>query len=344
MKKNILLCIICSLSILPTIASCDSKPATSDTNTTVDYTAQLKFDENSGRKWEKTTLKQAIDGDTAHFNVSWADNGVYKARFLGIDTPESTGQIQAWGKAASKFTGEKLSTAYSIIIESNAAEWELDATGSRYTTWVWYQATADADYRLINLEIVQNGYSLLKNAGSTVYGEYFTVSEVDCSTFTLEELETAADFANKFETDIKELKTQSAPSKYKKLENFTAFSSWSEEKQVAVIKLFNLIQILDNPTQIISSQEMIDKVDFLISSLKNCLKYVERLYQFNSETGKPEYTLSPAIEAIKQYFLLLKYDFKELNGITVEAFDVGKLIDGIMAKVQDALALEDKVK
>ena len=54
-------------------------------------------------------LRNTIDGDTAHFNSIGHDGTEYiKTRFYGIDTPESTGQIQLWGKSASKFTSEKL--------------------------------------------------------------------------------------------------------------------------------------------------------------------------------------------------------------------------------------------
>lgn len=173
-KLHILLACLISFT-LPYVASCDHAKTSEDNHDVwVDYVDQLKFDENSGRAHEVTTVEQYIDGDTTHFNVSWARNGVYKARYLGIDTPESTGAIEPWGKVASKFTRSKLESAESIIIESNSSEWELDSTGSRYLTWVWYKPSADADYRLLNLEIVQEGLSMLKNANSTIYGEYFT--------------------------------------------------------------------------------------------------------------------------------------------------------------------------
>ena len=66
-----------------------------------------------------------IDGDTTHFYINQSGNynnisktpgidGVLKARYLGVNTPESTGKIEEWGKKASKFTQEKLATATSI--------------------------------------------------------------------------------------------------------------------------------------------------------------------------------------------------------------------------------------
>jgi len=171
---NLLISLMC-LSVSPIIIGCDEN-STTQNDEWVDYVAQCKFNSNSGRVYEVTTVHKLIDGDTTHFNVSWAENGVYKARYLGVDTPESTGQIQPWGKAASKFTASKLSDAYSIIIESDTAEWNLDSTGGRYTTWVWYQSTAEADYRLLNLELVQEGLTMLKAAGDSTYGSYFTAA------------------------------------------------------------------------------------------------------------------------------------------------------------------------
>ena len=112
-----------------------------------------------------------IDGDTSHFIVpkSFDASGVVKARYLGIDTPESTGQIEEWGKAASRFTKEKLSTAASIMIESDSDKWNFDGNG-RYLVWVWYKPTEDAEYRNLNLELVQNGLAASSSASEGRYG------------------------------------------------------------------------------------------------------------------------------------------------------------------------------
>ena len=89
-------------------------------------------------------LRNAIDGDTAHFNpINATTNDYIKTRFYGIDTPESTGQIQLWGKSASKFTSEKLKNAAAngtIVLSSPSqtyAEPQVDSTGSRYLGLVW---------------------------------------------------------------------------------------------------------------------------------------------------------------------------------------------------------------
>jgi micrococcal nuclease len=116
------------LVLLLTLASCGGKtptPPVGDSFTEVDYVSELKLDMNTSSLKAEVTVKSHIDGDTTHFYVDKTVNetGVLKARYLAINTPESTGKIEEWGKAASKFTKEKLSNATSIIIESDNEQW-----------------------------------------------------------------------------------------------------------------------------------------------------------------------------------------------------------------------------
>lgn len=140
---------------------------------TVDYASILKLDMSSETLKQVVTVKNYVDGDTTHFHVpqNVAEGGVLKARYLAIDTPESTGKIEAYGKKASKFTKEKLSSAASILVESDNGSWNRDSTGSRYLVWVWYKPSDDADYRNLNLEILQNGLAVASATGSNRYGE-----------------------------------------------------------------------------------------------------------------------------------------------------------------------------
>lgn len=139
----------------------------------VDYVSDVKLDLTSSRKRIETTVKNFIDGDTTHFNVpnSVSDTGVLKARYLGINTPESTGQIEPWGKKASSFTKSKLKDATSIILESNDDKWNPDSTGDRYLVWVWYKTADMTDYKNLNLEILQEGLSKASGFDEAYYGE-----------------------------------------------------------------------------------------------------------------------------------------------------------------------------
>ena len=139
----------------------------------VDYVADVKLDKASGRLYTEAKVKTFVDGDTTHFDVdkSVSSTGVLKARYLAIDTPESTGQIEPWGKKAAAYTKTILSSATSIILESDTSRWDLDSTGDRYLVWVWYKTDDMADYRNLNLEILQEGLSKAKNSSDNSYGE-----------------------------------------------------------------------------------------------------------------------------------------------------------------------------
>lgn len=144
-----------------------------DQNVHVDYADSVKLDMNSETLKQEVTVKSFIDGDTTHFHVptSLLSTGVIKVRYLAINTPESTGKIEEWGKAASAFTKEKLSQATSIIIESDDSNLNADSTGDRYLFWVWYK-TADSDeYRNLNIEILQNGLAIASNSANNRYGK-----------------------------------------------------------------------------------------------------------------------------------------------------------------------------
>ena len=141
----------------------------------VDYVSQLKFDPNSGRKSAKVKVYSYIDGDTTHFETidgtKIGEGDHIKARYLAINTPESTGIIEPWGKKASNYTQSKLSAATEIIIESDTANWDLDSTGTRHLLWVWYKPEGSTEFRNLNLEILQEGLAYGSGVTSNVYGE-----------------------------------------------------------------------------------------------------------------------------------------------------------------------------
>lgn len=139
----------------------------------VDYVSQLKLNMNSSSLKQEVTVFNYIDGDTTHFNVpsSIDPDGILKARYLCVNTPESTGKIEEWGKKASSFTKEKLKNAKSIIVESNDETWNADSTGDRYLVWVWYKPADGEEYRCLNLELIQNGLSISCGTVAERYGD-----------------------------------------------------------------------------------------------------------------------------------------------------------------------------
>ncbi len=165
--------------ILGCFAGCqDSKP--DETGSTqppapahVDYVEKTMLDMTSSTLKQEVTVHNYVDGDTTHFDVptSIDPNGVLKARYLCINTPESTGKIEPWGKKASNFTKEKLKGAQSIIIESNDDKWNVDSTGGRHLVWVWYRDSETEPYRCLNIELIQEGLSISCGTVAERYGQ-----------------------------------------------------------------------------------------------------------------------------------------------------------------------------
>lgn len=139
----------------------------------VDYAGSIQLDMTSSTAKVEVTVKTYVDGDTVHFYVPTdvMEDGVLKARFLAVNTPESTGKVEEYGKTASLYTKAVLSEADAILVESGTEGWDLDATGSRCLVWVWYKPAGADEYRNLNIELLQQGLALANGAGTTRYGE-----------------------------------------------------------------------------------------------------------------------------------------------------------------------------
>lgn len=161
---------------------------------------KLELDYQNRSFWtdgiEQVTLFKTIDGDTAHFNTSLGDNYLLKARFYGIDTPESTGDVQEYGKPASYYTKDILNQANengTIVVSSAQSEYgtpNADSTGSRYVSLIWVSLdTKNAPYdelMLLNLMIVEYGYSWVKNVQDMPqYSDTFYAAETQAKNYKL---------------------------------------------------------------------------------------------------------------------------------------------------------------
>lgn len=149
-----------------TESSVESSSDSSSTPDPIDYAGLTTLDTTSETIKLTVTVKQHIDGDTTHFyydkNADVPDKvkalGYLKVRYNAINTPESTGTIEPWGKAASDYTKATLANAASIIVEFDSSEWEFDSN-ERALVWVWYKATESSEYRCLNIELLQEGYA-----------------------------------------------------------------------------------------------------------------------------------------------------------------------------------------
>lgn len=180
----------------------------------VDYASQLTLDMDSeDTKKMEVTVKTYIDGDTTHFHTpkGFNDQNVLKARYLAVNTPESTGKIEEWGKKASKFTRTALENAESIVLETNGEDWEVDSTGERYLVWVWYIPEGETEYRNLNLQLLQEGLAVGSKISDTRYGELCTQAINQASILELHVFSDEKDpdffYGKAIELDLKELRT-----------------------------------------------------------------------------------------------------------------------------------------
>jgi endonuclease YncB( thermonuclease family) len=203
---------IALLMLLPCVMAC--KPDGGEGKKEhVDYVAQTKLDMTSSSRKVEATVKSYIDGDTTHFYVAESADfpeGIIKARYLAIDTPESTGRLEEWGKTASAFTKTTLKNAAAILLESDDENWNKDNNG-RHLLWIWYKPEANAEWRNLNIEILQSGLALASNSGQNRYGTTCLSALAQAKAEDLyvhsDELDPSFPYGDATEITIKELRT-----------------------------------------------------------------------------------------------------------------------------------------
>ena len=197
--KKLFFSIAIVLGAIPVVTGCSNK---------VDYVSKCKLDSSlsysSGNFLDNgiglVTVKKYVDGDTTHFNQVESSARLVKVRYLGVDTPESTGQIEPWGKAASKFTKSKLEKAKTIVLTKEVSEIgsaaTTDSTGSRFKAFVWFSEKANAkisDLKCLNLLLVQEGYSTGKGLSGSSLTQYFTDADLQAQKLKLHIWSTKSD-------------------------------------------------------------------------------------------------------------------------------------------------------
>ena len=225
MKKiNIVLSILGLLVFSLILGSCSEKER--------DFVSELKLEASYENKEffvdgiGEVELYRTIDGDTAYFKTGGEEA---KIRFVSVDTPESTGKIEPWGKAASDFTKEILNTAETIVLQSSTGTTpDADSTGSRYLAFIWYRIDSNSDFRNLNLELVQNGYSRNKSESGALYQDIFIEAGTQAMNLGLHvwssENDPDYDYSDGQEVTIKEISLNPEPYLNKRV-NFEAYVS-----------------------------------------------------------------------------------------------------------------------
>ena len=205
MKKKFLLPL--ALMLLMPLAACGGKsiydlddpsdllaktPVTDSMKLNLDYQGKKFAHEEGGTSDHigKVTVKSYTDGDTTNFTEE-GYNQTIKLRYLGVNTPESTAKVEPWGKKASNFTKHVLETAYEVVLvndpDSSAFE-EFDGSGGRWLGFVWYRRSATEDFRCLNLEIVEQAYSinyLFEDSEKCPYLKYFMKAEANAKKYKI---------------------------------------------------------------------------------------------------------------------------------------------------------------
>ena len=160
------------------IAACGPKVA-DNTEYYDSITKTLKLDKKyEGKNFftegiGEATLSKSVDGDTTMFNL--VEGGSVTIRYFCIDTPESTGGVEKWGKSASLFVKGKIEAATEIVLEASETPAVTDSYGTRYLGYVWYKTADYNEFKCLNLEVVENGYSENKGNSTSkyIYNDYF---------------------------------------------------------------------------------------------------------------------------------------------------------------------------
>jgi micrococcal nuclease len=124
-------------------------------------------------------VTRIVDGDT--IVVKMPDGTDEKIRFIGVDTPESTTQVEPFGKEASGYTADALSGKI-IYLETDA---ELRDRYGRMLAHVWLSEPSvvdDSSIRqyLFNAQLVLAGYANLMTIPPNVkYVDYLKTYEAE---------------------------------------------------------------------------------------------------------------------------------------------------------------------
>lgn len=146
----------------------DQTPQTFELNTDLTDANLMQTVEYEGRDFLQdgigvVELVRCIDGDTTRFRIP--GGAEFTVRYLGIDTPESTGRIEPWGRVASEFVCETLTNAQTIVLQRDPQAGNIDSTGTRQLAYVWY------DGRLLNLELIELAFTPAQGTGNLMHGQ-----------------------------------------------------------------------------------------------------------------------------------------------------------------------------
>lgn len=195
-------------------------------------------------------LATVSDGDTASFLLP--NGGTIRVRFYGIDTPESTGEVNKWGVDASTFTKTILGNATEFALESSDGGPASKDSYTRYLGFVWYRNSPTDEWKNMNLQLVENGYTknnLLKVEDSKYYS-YFNQAETFAKEGKLRiwgEDEDPLYSTEALDVNIKEL-----------LDNSEAYWNGENGKKVHIEAIITGLSVAPSGTHLFKATQIID--------------------------------------------------------------------------------------
>jgi micrococcal nuclease len=113
-----------------------------------------KTESAEGISFEKAVVARVVDGDT----VVLSDGR--RVRFIGVDSPESTSDVEFYGKEASEYTKSQL-TGKTVYLEKDVSETDKYGRLIRYVWLSLPSEISDSEIRgkMYNAILVLEGYA-----------------------------------------------------------------------------------------------------------------------------------------------------------------------------------------
>ena len=124
-------------------------------NNTEIITNNAQNSENEEIEFQEAYVTKIIDGDTIGVTI---DGKYYKVRFIGINCPEYTKEIEPYGKEATKYTNEKLYNK-TIYLQKDVTDTD---DYDRLLRYIWLEKVDTIDEEsvknyLFNYDLVAKG-------------------------------------------------------------------------------------------------------------------------------------------------------------------------------------------
>ena len=158
LKKIIYILVLVALTAFASYYLKDAlnkKAQNNQNNNTEIITNNTQNNENEKIEFQEAYVTKIIDGDTIGVTI---DGKYYKVRFIGINCPEYTKEIEPYGKEATEYTNEKLYNK-TIYLQKDVTDTD---DYDRLLRYIWLDKVDEINEEtvkksLFNYDLVVNG-------------------------------------------------------------------------------------------------------------------------------------------------------------------------------------------